>query len=153
MWFAGRKNLFEVKSLKLFMRWTPLEILYSTTGVGGRHQTERALGRVPKSSAPCRPSFQSPYPCCARPCAYNQGDLFGNSGKDNTQGMLYLSRMDPSRDPKKTRVDTAEEQRHRSLAQFGAKEGEDFVAEQEVGRVLCRCCYSPPHALTAPSAE
>ncbi|CAN0261551.1 unnamed protein product, partial [Ectocarpus fasciculatus] len=69
-----------------------------------------------------------------------QGDLFGNSGKDNTQGMLYLSRMDPSRDPKKTRVDTAEEQRHRSLAQFGAKEGEDFVAEQEVGRVLCGCC-------------
>ncbi|CAM9901915.1 unnamed protein product, partial [Ectocarpus sp. 12 AP-2014] len=63
-----------------------------------------------------------------------QGDLFGNSGKDNTQGMLYLSRMDPSRDPKKTRVDTAEEQRHRSLAQYGAKEGEDFVAEQEAHR-------------------
>ncbi|CAM9234741.1 unnamed protein product [Ectocarpus sp. 4 AP-2014] len=63
-----------------------------------------------------------------------QGDLFGNSGKDNTQGMLYLSRMDPSRDPKKTRVDTAEEQSRRSLAQYGAKEGEDSVAEQEAHR-------------------
>lgn len=61
-----------------------------------------------------------------------QGDLFGNSGKDNTQGMLYLSRMDPSRDPKKTRLDTAEEQKRRSLAQLGVKEGEDSVAEHEV---------------------
>lgn len=64
-----------------------------------------------------------------------QGDLFGNSGKDNTQGMLYLSRMDPSRDPKKTRLDTAEEQKRRSLAQLGVKEGEDSVAEHEVGPV------------------
>eukprot|EP00752_Nemacystus_decipiens_P010361 g9231.t1 len=63
-----------------------------------------------------------------------QGDLFGNSGKDNTQGMLYLSRMDPSRDPKKTRLDTAEEQKRRSLAQLGVKEGEDSVAEQEAHR-------------------
>lgn len=62
-----------------------------------------------------------------------QGDLFGNSGKDNTQGMLYLSRMDPTRDPKNTRLDTAEEQKRRSLAQLGVKEGEDSVAEQEVG--------------------
>lgn len=70
-----------------------------------------------------------------------QGDLFGNSGKDNTQGMLYLSRMDPSRDPKKTRLDTAEEQKRRSLAQMGVKEGEDSVAEQEVGLTCCapRC--------------
>lgn len=61
--------------------------------------------------------------------------MFGNSGKDNTQGMLYLSRMDPSRDPKKTRLDTAEEQKRRSLAQLGVKEGEDSVAEHEVGPV------------------
>lgn len=58
--------------------------------------------------------------------------MFGNSGKDNTQGMLYLSRMDPSRDPKKTRADTSEEQKRRSLAQLGVKEGEDVVAEKEV---------------------
>lgn len=49
--------------------------------------------------------------------------------------MLYLSRMDPSRDPKKTRLDTAEEQKRRSLAQLGVKEGEDSVAEHEVGSV------------------
>ncbi|CAM9379489.1 unnamed protein product [Scytosiphon promiscuus] len=48
--------------------------------------------------------------------------------------MLYLSRMDPSRDPKKTRLDTADEQRRRSLAQLGVKEGDDSVAEQEAHR-------------------
>lgn len=46
--------------------------------------------------------------------------------------MLYLSRMDPSRDPKKTRAETSDEMRRRSLAQFGTKEGEDIVAEEEV---------------------
>lgn len=49
--------------------------------------------------------------------------------------MLYLSRMDPSRDPKKACVDTAEEQKRRSLAHLGVKEGEDSVAEYEVGLV------------------
>lgn len=53
--------------------------------------------------------------------------------------MLYLSRMDPSRDPKKTRLDTAEEQKRRSLAQLGVKEGEDSVAEHEVGPVGLGC--------------
>lgn len=52
--------------------------------------------------------------------------------------MLYLSRMDPSRDPKKTRLDTADEQKRRSLAQLGVKEGDDTVAEQEVGGVTSR---------------
>lgn len=64
-----------------------------------------------------------------------QGDLFGNSGKDNTQGMLYLSRMDPSRDPKKTRLETSEEMKRKSLAQLGVKDGEDIVAEEEVRRL------------------
>ena len=61
-----------------------------------------------------------------------QGDLFGNSGKDNTQGMLDLSRMDPTRDPKNTRSDASEELKRRSLAQLEVKEGEDDVAEKEV---------------------
>lgn len=46
--------------------------------------------------------------------------------------MLYLSRMDPSRDPKKTRLETSEELKRRSLAQLGVKEGEDVVAMEEV---------------------
>lgn len=46
--------------------------------------------------------------------------------------MLYLSRMDPSRDPKKTRSETYEESKRFSLAQQGVKEGEDIVAEEEV---------------------
>lgn len=74
--------------------------------------------------------------------ACTQGDLFGNSGKDNTQGLLYLSRMDPSRDPKKTRFDTLEEQKRRSLAQLAVKEGEDVVAEKEVGGVTSGTIHS-----------
>lgn len=64
--------------------------------------------------------------------APTQGDLFGNSGKDNTQGMLYLSRMDPSRDPKNTRLEMSEELKRRSLTQLGVKEGDGVVAEKEV---------------------
>lgn len=60
--------------------------------------------------------------------------------------MLYLSRMDPSRDPKKTRLDTAEEQKRRSLAQLGVKEGDDSVAEQEVGG-MCRALIWPRRVL------
>ena len=78
--------------------------------------------------------------CVNARCEFLQGDLFGNSGKDNTQGMLYLSRMDPSRDPKKARLDTTEEQKRRSLAQLGIKEGEDSTAEHEVGEALL-CIY------------
>ena len=83
----------------------------------------------PGLSIPSHPIPSHPIPCCGR---LAQGDLFGNSGKDNTQGMLYLSRMDPSRDPKNTRSDAAEELKRRSLAQLGVKEGEDVVAEKEV---------------------
>lgn len=49
--------------------------------------------------------------------------------------MLYLSRMDPSRDPKKTRLETSEEMKRRSLAQLGVKEGDDVVAEEEVRNI------------------
>lgn len=56
--------------------------------------------------------------------------------------MLYLSRMDPSRDPKKTRLETSELKR-RSLAHLGVKEEGDDVAEEEVrstGRTIPTPC-------------
>lgn len=46
--------------------------------------------------------------------------------------MLYLSRMDPGRDPKKTRLEKSEELKRRSLAQLGTKEEEDVVVREEV---------------------
>ncbi|CAM9371670.1 unnamed protein product [Discosporangium mesarthrocarpum] len=63
-----------------------------------------------------------------------RGDLFGNSGTDNTDGMLYLSRLDPSRDPKKATESISEEMKRRSLAMLGGNEGVPVQAEEEAHR-------------------
>lgn len=48
--------------------------------------------------------------------------------------MLYLSRMDPSRDPKKTKAEASEEVKRRSIAQLGATDGADVATEEQVRR-------------------
>ena len=81
--------------------------------------------------------------------AHGQGDLFGNSGKDNTEGLLYLSRLDPNIDPKKIHLKDSKEIQRSFINLLGLKGAEDVVAKGEVNAThgLCypRGCHELGH--------
>lgn len=97
--------------------------------------TQKAQPLPPPQSPPIRVAIyasrygirpRGTHTCCARA---PQGDLFSNSGKDNTGGLLYLSRMDSTRYPRKKRQGLGYKTR---CDELGVSDREDTLAKKEV---------------------